>query len=254
MKLISLNLWGGKMFKPLKNFIRRESATTDIFCFQEVLDFPIAATSHDGDCLNLLSELEAWLPDFQSFFVPMLKNEFTLGMACFIRKNFQVTATGDVCVFKNRQAMQGSNGATCPRLVQHLTLRKNKSHFSVGNFHGLWIPNPGKPETKKDDTEERLKQSNRIVKEFIQVVPGPKILCGDFNLSPNTQSIKILEDSGLRNLIKDFNITSTRSDLYLKKNRFADYILVSPEIHVTNFSVPNLPISDHLPMVLEFTI
>ena len=32
---------------------------------------------------------------------------------------------------------------------------------------------------------------------------------------------------------------------------FADYAFVSPEIVVTSFEVPDLPISDHLPMMLE---
>ena len=34
---------------------------------------------------------------------------------------------------------------------------------------------------------------------------------------------------------------------------FADYAFVSPGVNVTSFAVPVLPVSDHLPFVLEFS-
>ena len=36
MKLVSLNTWGGKAYKPLIDFIKQQARDTDIFCFQEV--------------------------------------------------------------------------------------------------------------------------------------------------------------------------------------------------------------------------
>ena len=81
------------------------------------------------------------------------------------------------------------------------------------------------------------------------------ILCGDFNLRPDTQSMTILETK-MRNLIKEFGIKTTRNELYadLKvfNDYFADYVLVSPGIKVQNFQVPYVLASDHLPMILEF--
>jgi len=38
MRLIVLNIWGGSRLDELADFVRVESGTTDIFCFQEVLD------------------------------------------------------------------------------------------------------------------------------------------------------------------------------------------------------------------------
>jgi exonuclease III len=65
------------------------------------------------------------------------------------------------------------------------------------------------------------------------------------------QSLAILEE-GMKNLIKEYGVTDTRSSLYTKPIRFADYILVSPEIRINNFKVLAEEVSDHLPMVLEF--
>ena len=33
-----------------------------------------------------------------------------------------------------------------------------------------------------------------------------------------------------------------------------DYVFVSPEVKVIDFSVPNIEISDHLPLILDFEV
>ena len=77
-------------------------------------------------------------------------------------------------------------------------------------------------------------------------------MSGDFNLLPDTQSIKKLENFGLRNLVKEYNITSTRTSFYTKSEKFADYAFVSSEIAVKDFKVLPDEVSDHSPLYLEF--
>lgn len=62
----------------------------------------------------------------------------------------------------------------------------------------------------------------------------------------------------MRNLIKEFNIKQTRSNLspYAKtKNfqKFADYTFITNDVVVKDFQVPYIEISDHLPLILEFS-
>ncbi len=116
--------------------------------------------------------------------------------------------------------------------------------FMSATIHGLWN---GKGKT---DTEDRILQSQRI-KKFMSTIHNPIILCGDFNLHPETDSLKML-DENMANLIKTHNITSTRSQYYPKEEKFADYILVSSDIKVKEFKVMQEPVSDHLPLWLEF--
>ena len=84
-----------------------------------------------------------------------------------------------------------------------------------------------------------------------------KILCGDFNLMPETESIKMLGEA-MRDLIKDYKITNTRNEIswktYNNKQYFADFTFVSKDINVLNFEVPYNEVSDHLPMILEFEL
>lgn len=56
----------------------------------------------------------------------------------------------------------------------------------------------------------------------------------------------------MKNLIKDFGITSTRSSYYKKPVRFADYTFVSEGIKINDFKVLPDEVSDHLAMYLDF--
>lgn len=111
-------------------------------------------------------------------------------------------------------------------------------------MHGLWN---GKGKT---DTAERILQSQEI-KSFMDSVDGEKVLCGDFNLLPGTESVKILED-GMKNLIKEYDVGSTRTSLYTKPEKHADYIFTSPDLNVVDFKVLPNEVSDHSALYLEF--
>jgi endonuclease/exonuclease/phosphatase family metal-dependent hydrolase len=117
------------------------------------------------------------------------------------------------------------------------------------NFHGLWTDK--KEGRGKQDIEERLEQSENILK-FTSKLSNPYILCGDFNLLPDTESIKKFERAGLKNLIREYNITSTRTSYYTRPEKHADYAFVSDGIEVKDFKILPDKISDHAPMSLEF--
>ena len=114
----------------------------------------------------------------------------------------------------------------------------------VANFHGLFDG------PDKHDNPDRISQAH-IIKDFLSRSTEAKILCGDFNLLPNSESLAMIK-GGMRDLIKENNVQSTRSKLFPLANKFSDYIFVSPEVTVNQFKVLDDTISDHLPMLLEF--
>ena len=57
-----------------------------------------------------------------------------------------------------------------------------------------------------------------------------------------------------RNLVSEFNITSTRTPLYDKAEPYADYVFVSSGVEVNVFSVLDAVVSDHAPLYLEFSV
>ena len=95
-----------------------------------------------------------------------------------------------------------------------------------------------------------------MIKEFALNEKSSVIICGDFNVLPNTQSIIMFEDSFV-NLIKKYDISTTRSKISpwygtAGEIKFSDYAFVSPNMEITDFKVPDVEISDHLPLIMEF--
>ena len=252
MKIISLNTWGGKLFAPLLRFIKSQSSTVDIFCFQEVFSSPTKKNISRSMRANLYEELTKSLPNFKGYFAPSYKKSDTKdpvdfpishGLSVFVRKSYKVDSYGNVFIYGNLETwLKTQNLKRLPRNLLYITLIHKDKRYLISHFHGIWYP-----KTKKD-TKDRLHQSEKI-KSFLNTHEGPRILCGDFNLLPNTKSMAIL-DKGMKNLIKEFDIKTTRNSLYRRKEKYADYMLVSKDIEVVDFKVIDSDISDHLPLIL----
>jgi len=238
---MTLNIWGGHVKSPLLDFIQTHREV-DIFCFQEVYHNALYKISTEDRevSLNIFAELHKILSDHQAFFRPVVENIYGLGM--LVKKEMDVLEEGAILIHDNPN-YQG-RGPAHSRNLQWLQYRIDNKVHSILNVHALWN---GKGKT---DTPERLAQSRRIT-EFIATLNTPKILCGDLNLRPNTESIKLLEN-GMNNLIKQYDVCSTRSKLYEKEERYADYIFTSPDIHINSFQVLNDEVSDHLPLLLDY--
>ncbi len=88
--------------------------------------------------------------------------------------------------------------------------------------------------------------------ERIRALKAEYVLLGDFNLTPDTISLQMFEkELGCRDLIKEYGITSTRTHLYPKENKFADYAFVSRGVSLKKFEVMPDVISDHSPLLVE---
>lgn len=249
MKLISLNTWGGKAgTKPLLDFLKRHE-DADFFCLQEVwqggeemLGVKAGGSILEGST-TMLTDIDAVLKNHSIYFRPHFKDFF--GLAMYVRDGLDVQAEGDIFVYKTKGFIHDEDPGNYARNIQYITFVSPQGPRTVINFHGLWN---GKG---KEDSKERLEQSANIVR-FIQTLENPYVLCGDFNLLPHTESLKKLELDGVRNLIKEYGVTSTRSSHYTKPEKFADYALVSEGINVKEFKVLPDEVSDHLALYLEF--
>lgn len=241
MRLMTLNIWGGHLRSTLLEFIKAHRET-DIFCFQEVYhNAPHRISEEDRIVsLNIFSELQALLPHHRAFFRPVVGDIYGIGM--FLKNKFDVLEEGGVTIHDNPNYR--GVGPTHSRNLQWVKCKMRGQTYSIVNVHGLWN---GKGKT---DTPERIAQSRKI-RSFVDTLATPKILCGDFNLRPDTESIKIIE-RGMANLVQMYNVNSTRTSHYPKEEKFADYIFTSHEIKVNHFEVLKDEVSDHSPLLLEF--
>ena len=231
MKIISLNTWAGVVHEPLLAFFKKYK-DTDIFCLQEVYkDATGKAEPHPtlDMKLDLYEQISTVLQNTHvGYFRPAYKDYY--GQAIFVKKGIPVEEEGDILIYENPNNLKrGEHG----RNAQYVRTSVNDKPVLILNVHGLWNGQG------KTDTADRLEQSRRI-RAFVDGRKEQIVMIGDFNLSPTTESMAILEN-GMRNLIKEYGITSTRSEFYTKPLKFADYVLVSPDIMVKSFSVPKTP-------------
>lgn len=244
MKLMSLNVWGGRLFNPLISFLQKYSQNIDVFCLQEVFNNSPNAKSaiQQGAKEDIYLDIKKALSGFDAFIAPAQDNEESLAM--FIRRTLLIKKIDDVFVYRWKNAMVNNDASTYGVNIQYAQFQQDNKYYTVCNLHGHWTPN------FKGDNPARLEQFENI-KRFLDGFDCRKILCGDFNVASNTKSVAILESS-MRNLISEYKITSTRSHLYTKEVKFADYIMVSPEVRTRNFEVLQVVVSDHLPLLIEF--
>lgn len=253
MKLISLNTWGGRAGKDKLLAFFAAYKDVDIFCLQEIWSAPYEhlegssagglSIDHSNIMVYGLQEISALLNTHNAYFKPHHLDNY--GLLMLVKKDLDVISEGDVFVYKEKGHIPEGDVGFHARNVQFTTIATKNGNRSILNFHGLWSGDG------KGDSEDRLLQSDRII-QFMKTLSNPYVMCGDFNLLPNTQSIKKLENFGLRNLIKENNIISTRTSFYTKEPKFADYTLVSDGVKINDFKILPDEVSDHSPMYVDF--
>ncbi len=253
MNIICLNIWGGRAGKEkLLAFFETHKETTDIFCLQEVwsdryefLEGALAGgvpISHDTIMSYALQDICAVLPDHVPYFKPSFLHSY--GLCMFVHKKLNVIEEGDIFVHFARGYIPEGDVGNHARNMQYVTIETELGPKTVLNLHGLWNG------AGKSDSDQRIVQTDRIL-SFISSLSNPFVLCGDFNLSPDTESLQRIEREGHRNLISEYGITSTRTSFYTKPERYADYAFVSEGVEVLGFEILPDEVSDHAPLRIE---
>jgi len=248
MKIITLNIWGGRVGEDLLVFLKKHKDSTDVFCLQEVWSQPyFDGHSYGGQSIENqpimvdgMQKISQLMTEFNCFFRPHLKDAY--GLMTLVKRGLEVLNEGDIFVYKDKDSVPLHIKDNHARNLQYLNINFNGKHYTVLNFHGLWN------ESGKIDSRDRLIQSKKVSEFIASRFKNNVILCGDFNLLPNTESMAIIENSGLRNLVKEYKVETTRSILYKKPEKHADYILVSNNLKEKHFEVFNEVVSDHLPL------
>lgn len=233
MRIIFLNAYHLGLREVLERFVSDEAARTDIFCFQEASEGAHIAGETLGDAFQLLTAEES------------VAGARPYSLATYVRRSIQVVG---------HRPVSHADAATGLGLLVQLIVGGRT--VSILNTHGN--PHVIEPQDTKSDSVERLRQSD----DFLQAVASaePDIIGGDFNLLPDTESLELFRRAGYRDLIREYAIPTTRNHLAWDrfpdgpKYLFSDYVFVSPEIQVKSFTLPEVEVSDHLPLVVDIEI
>jgi endonuclease/exonuclease/phosphatase family metal-dependent hydrolase len=225
MRIVFLNTWHGKVEEALTSYLQQKAPTTDIFCFQEA----------DADMQRLCTQV---LPEYNVYADrKFITDTDDFSQTTYVRKDIVVTSSGSILKDHPRTG-----------LGLYVEIKTGEERLFICNFHGMSRP------VDKLDNQDRVLQSTALLEFFKdkkQVVIG-----GDFNVLPETNSIRMFHEWGYQDLINKYGITNTRNRYVWErypdtKQYYSDYAFVSPEVHCLKFSVPNNEVSDHLPLELE---
>ena len=264
MKIMCLNGWGGKLYDRLLPYLKAENP--DILCLQEVVNTPATEkewlTYKDGNHIlpqraNFFRDVQTVLPDHLSFFCPAaqgvlwdgdVKIPSQWGLATFVRKSYPIT--GQVQGFVHKSYAPYDYGehprSRSAHAVKIFDYSKNKP-VVLAHMHGL------RDLKGKMDTPERAAQARKLVAIVNQLADHDDlvVVCGDFNVTPNSETLKILSETGLTDLVTTRTNKGTRTSHYKKESRYADYMLINQHTPFVDFKVVFEPeVSDHCPLIL----
>jgi len=264
VKIVSLNVWGGALREELLAYL--VAADADVLCLQEVPrtapGTPEWLTYRDGAVelaqrANLYDELRSVLPQHDGFFCPTARGELfdgdtpywqEFGLATFVRSSIAVI--GHTMRFiRATFNPHGFGPHPRPRNAHAIRLYDYTQDRSttIVQLHGLRVA------SGKGDTPERDAQVHALHQLIRDThAPGePLIVCGDLNVLPDSRLFDTLAGLGLTDLVTTHGFTDTRTSRYTKPGRYADYLLVTPEVDVIEFDVVEQPeVSDHRPLAL----
>lgn len=243
MKILQINIWGGKLDRNLRSFLQREKA--DILCLQEVVKLPGGYSFFFEDLEEIQNnagyEYVHFTPSYECNFMhrKMSWGNAILSKKPFIKTNDLYTYLEKVDDFDRLEHTDYNAG----RALQHAVIKTNKGFLNLLNHHGYHING------HKNGDNETLRQCG-LIADYIKELEGPVVLCGDFNLVPDSPSIKLINDR-LINHVKENRIATTRTSL-THKTEACDYIFTSPDIEIKTFEVFDDVVSDHKALMIEF--
>lgn len=223
------------MEQKLFDFVEYHNTDNTIFCLSEVDDQSLLKLSQKLINHKFISDTDKILTNLNHYYT----------QAIFYPNKFNLLERHKIFTFRNIRHDVGFD--------QVLLLEIENIKLWISNVHGKAKPG------HKLDTSVRLRQS-KIIINSLKNKNEPRIIGGDFNLLPDTKSVKVFEENGYRNLIQEFDIKDTRGKINANKyegkeiQKFADYCFVSKDVKVKSFEVPDIEISDHLPLILEFEV
>jgi endonuclease/exonuclease/phosphatase family metal-dependent hydrolase len=260
-----LNGWGGKLHDDLMPYLRANSP--DILCLQEVVHTPATEkawlTYRDGDHIlpqraNFFQEVAKALPNHLATFCAASQGVLwdsnvsvpsQWGLATFVRASLPIIGQIQAFVHKSYSS-DGYGDHPRSRVAHGIKVFDHDRNWpvSIVHMHGL------RDLKGKTDTQERLAQAHKLAEMAIKVSGSKErlIVCGDFNVAPDSETFSVLAGIGLSDLVTSRGFTGTRTSHYSKPGKFADYMLVNASVEVHSFDVVTEPeVSDHCPLVLE---
>lgn len=249
IKFLCLNLHqGGNFFDEILSFIKQ--GEFDILALQEVYDGKDENLPRNYRTLELFQKE---LPEFSfvhfspAFLEVKDFGKIVQGNSIFSKFPFVSKSTIFYDVPYGERIEIPENFPTTPRNLMQTEIILNGKPIHIFNTQGIWG-------VDGRDSDRRFQMAYTIVQNIKD--KENFILCGDFNMNPNTdamQQIELYAKNIFKNKIQStFNMRQKTNPAFA--TAIVDMIYLSPSLKEYNFTCPDVNISDHLPLLTEIEI
>lgn len=255
LSILQLNINSDNYWDQLIPYIT--SHDFDVMQFQEVTG-PHSVSGNINSKLDGFKELQKTL-DALYIGELIIPTTFTshpssyMGNATFYKKDFSFVHKHIITMHDRKEPFpsDANNFEDEARLLLHLQLSIQGKTISFLNTHFAWAQSP------KEESHQT--KQGEIMLEYLKQIKKPFVFTGDFNLDPDQPTIQKVNKLA-RNLTTENKVSNTlnprthRAKHLFPKGAAVDYIFVSPDIKINNFSVVEEDLSDHFGLIVEIEI
>lgn len=242
--------WGGELMPAIIDFLSREQA--DIVLLQEVHDGHAKHLSEQRRSMDVLREKLNYPYENYAHAADYQTREGIVPSGNAVLSRFPIVNSQKHFLVEALQAVYDDddpkNWPILPRILQQVELDAEGVTLNVFNIHCVWDLDGDNYSPQRQKMAEDVK---RYVKGLDHV-----ILAGDTNAKASNQAMKDIE-TVLTSVFKDelkttFNMKRKNEVGYASAP--VDLMFVSSDIKVLSKALPQVDISDHLPIVAELDI
>ena len=246
-----MNIWNGRLYYPIDAFLKRERP--DILCAQEMLSgkdslspgFWTAETLVEAGHFNQ-AQTSPPVPFFQLL-------EKSTNAVNAVLTGDRLTSDFQHTIFPYEP--EGEITPQLQRLVQIYNMVHTEQRLADGRIiHVLSHHN----HIVRSDAGRLYSKTSEInfktIAAYIAKLSGPVIFSGDFNMLKESTCLQPLKEIGLTNLNDVHNIHSARNEFSWKTDECVSHVFISPDIQVHDYRIATDNVSDHLPLVMDFSL
>lgn len=242
-KFAQLNMWTGRLYYPLMNFIQEEQP--DLFNTQETLhgDTSLAPSYLTVNDITKDSELSSYSTGLaKKDYFTIKNNNYDLCCSSFFSKKIELISTQSYLILEETESISSHYHS-----LLHSTVLINDQKVEIFNFH-CPVVSGGRQQNPIAD-EAFVKIAN-LLKNYA----SPIIFSGDFNIYRNSRSLNPLKEYGLVNLNDMYQINHARNLFSWKPDESVCHVFINSGIQVHDYSVYEKDISDHKAVIMNFSL
>jgi len=250
MKFIQINIYKGKYLDAFVDFLKQENP--DIVAMQEVTSGDVSYY-HDKT-VDVFEYVKA-KTGFDGYFGSNLKfadsAESLFGNAVLTKLPITGSKVLSLKEFRPVIPSELEDRSIFPylaRLAVDAMIDVDGRTVHAISWHGAWTAPPR-------DTQETLRQAN-MVESYLKSLAAPFIIGADVNNIPGSKTIEVVERVA-NNLMTGSQVEQTTHPKIHKivpKGYLVDYIFTSTDFICNSLEVPQITISDHLPVIAKVEI